>query len=284
MRASADVSATLHDEERGDELGPITATYDYEDELGFLLFQVLRFEPVNGPTQFRQRTGPDQQEWSIAGVRTVLFKLPELIEDIASDRTVFITEGEQDVLTLRDHGVPATTNPMGTGNWRPEFNETFSGADVVIVGDNDESGREHVRNVARQLAPVAKRLRVLDLTTIWPGIKPSDDISDWFERGDGNVEALWIAIEQLPNYSDISAAPTPPDNIGFSDFVALMPSHNYIFKPSRQAWPAASVNARLEPVVGEDGKPMAAAAWLDRNQAVEQMTWAPGEPELIKGD
>ena len=27
---------------------------------------------------------------------------------------------------------------------------------------------------------------------------------------------------------------------------------------------------------------MAASAWLDRNQPVEQMTWAPGEPMLIR--
>ena len=37
--------------------------------------------------------------------------------------------------------------------------------------------------------------------------------------------------------------------------------------------------------VDDKGRPqsLSASAWLDRNSAVEQMTWAPGEPMLIKG-
>jgi hypothetical protein len=60
-----------------------------------------------------------------------------------------------------------------------------------------------------------------------------------------------------------------------------MPMHNYIFAPAREPWPAASVNARVPPVmIGE--KPMPASTWIDRHQPVEQMTWAPGEPMLIR--
>lgn len=64
---------------------------------------------------------------------------------------------------------------------------------------------------------------------------------------------------------------------GLEDFVAYMPSHQYIFKPTREMWPASSVNARVPPVplVGADGGPMldkngkqktmAASAWLPAN-------------------
>jgi hypothetical protein len=74
-----------------------------------------------------------------------------------------------------------------------------------------------------------------------------------------------------------------------------MPSHNYIFAPSREFWPASSVNARIPPVplMDAEGKPVltpkgepetiAASAWLDKNHAVEQMTWCPGLPMLIRG-
>jgi hypothetical protein len=74
------------------------------------------------------------------------------------------------------------------------------------------------------------------------------------------------------------------------DFYAVMPSHSYIYTPTREMWPAASVNARIEPVTvqpvtvfGEDGKTaqVKASAWLDQNRSVEQMTWAPGLPMLI---
>jgi Family of unknown function (DUF5906) len=61
------------------------------------------------------------------------------------------------------------------------------------------------------------------------------------------------------------------------DFVAYMPTHSYIYTPTRAMWPAASVNARVNPIEG-----MKASDWLDRNRPVEQMSWAPGEPMLIQ--
>jgi hypothetical protein len=66
------------------------------------------------------------------------------------------------------------------------------------------------------------------------------------------------------------------------DFNAYMPTHSYIFTPSREMWPASSVNARIPPLLDGNGKPISASAWLDRNSPVEQMTWAPGKPMLIK--
>jgi putative DNA primase/helicase len=178
------------------DLGPIKAIYDYTDEAGERLYQVLRFEPLNAPKTFRQRKGPDQKRWSIRGVRIVPFRLHELIKELAAGRTIFVVEGEKDVITLRQHGIAATCNPMGAGKWRPEFNQTLKGADVVICGDNDEPGREHVMLVAANLHGVARRLRVLDLATFWPEIQASDDITDWFAAG-GTAERLWEMVEQL---------------------------------------------------------------------------------------
>ena len=57
-----------------------------------------------------------------------------------------------------------------------------------------------------------------------------------------------------------------------------MPAHNYIFVPTREPWPASSVNARVPSPVDK----LSAAAWLDRNKPVEQMTWAPGESTIIR--
>src|SRR5262249_15880119 len=71
-------------------------------------------------------------------------------------------------------------------------------------------------------------------------------------------------------------------SLNLGDFLAYMPQHNYIFTPSREPWPAASVSVRVPPVPSPDGKPIKPSEWLDANAAVEQMTWAPGEPMLIK--
>src|SRR5262249_2973072 len=69
--------------------------------------------------------------------------------------------------------------------------------------------------------------------------------------------------------------------VQINDFVAYMPMHNYIFTPTRETWPASSVNARIPPVQ-EGDKTIPASQWLDKNRPVEQMTWCPGEPMLIK--
>jgi hypothetical protein len=85
----------------------------------------------------------------------------------------------------------------------------------------------------------------------------------------------------------------PPEGVALEDFNAYMPLHTYIYSPTREPWPAASVNARIPPIplFEPDGTPILnnkgeqatqkAAAWLDENRPVEQMTWCPGLPMII---
>ncbi len=61
-----------------------------------------------------------------------------------------------------------------------------------------------------------------------------------------------------------------------SDFWAHLPSNTFIFSPTREMWPASSVNA----VLGKIGT-QTASNWLATHRAVHQMTWAPGMPEVI---
>ncbi len=85
----------------------------------------------------------------------------------------------------------------------------------------------------------------------------------------------------------------PDKGITLQDFYSYMPSGTYIFAPSREMWPAKSVNAKIPPIPVFDaaGRPvlkkgeqelMTASAWLDKHRSVEMMTWAPGMPELIQ--
>jgi hypothetical protein len=66
-----------------------------------------------------------------------------------------------------------------------------------------------------------------------------------------------------------------------------------MYLPTGAMWPVETVNARIPPVPLRDstGKPlrneegkiitMKANLWLDRHQAVSQVVWAPGKPQLI---
>lgn len=69
--------------------------------------------------------------------------------------------------------------------------------------------------------------------------------------------------------------------VSLEDFHAYMPQHNYLYVPTRELWPAASVNGRVEwPTVG--GKKARPSDWLDANRPIEQMIWHPAEPMLVR--
>ena len=80
-----------------------------------------------------------------------------------------------------------------------------------------------------------------------------------------------------------------------AEFRAYAPARMCIYMPCKEPWPNASVDTRLpaQPLLDKNGNPVlnakgkvvmiSASKWLEQNQSVEQMTWVPGEPELIQG-
>jgi hypothetical protein len=169
--------------------------YDYSDEHGYLLFQVVRFEPKD----FRQRR-PDGKGgwlWSLGNTRRVLYRLPEIAEAVALERTIFIAEGEKAVEALVRIGIPATCSPGGAGKWRDEYSEHLKGAVVVILPDHDEAGEQHCEAIAKSLKGVASRVRVLRL----PGLSPKGDPFDWIENG-GTADDLWRLVEAVEDWSE----------------------------------------------------------------------------------
>jgi hypothetical protein len=168
--------------------GPAVAVYRYRDEDGRVLFEVCR----TADKEFRQRR-PDPStksgwRWNLAGVRRVLYRLPELRAGIAAGRTVWVVEGEKDVHALEQAGEVATCNPMGAGNrkWRPEYTEMLSGARaVVVVADRDEDGREHAERVWASVAKTVDELRIVE-----PAV--GNDASDHLAAG-GRVDEFTLA-------------------------------------------------------------------------------------------
>jgi hypothetical protein len=170
-------------------------TYDYLDEDGVLLSQVVRHEPKD----FRQRRpdGRDGWIWNLEGVRRVPYHLPDLIA--AAGKLVFISEGEKDCDNVRALGFTATTNMGGAGKWLPEYNQFLRGADVVLLPHNDNAGRDHAERVATSLNKTASRIRVLDIAKTWPECPEKGDISDWIEA-EGTAERLKTLIGDLSDW------------------------------------------------------------------------------------
>jgi len=178
--------------------GEVAVTaYNYVDENGTLLFQVIREQRKEGK-KFYQRQPDGKGGWvnNIKGVKIVPYRLPEVIEAVKQGEIVFIVEGEKDAETLAKWGLVATTNPMGAGKWREDFNHYLKGACVVILPDNDEAGNKHVEKTAKSLHGVAKTVKIVRL----PVLREHEDVTDWKERYDGTKEALLKLAKETEEY------------------------------------------------------------------------------------
>jgi predicted P-loop ATPase len=166
----------------------IEATYDYINDLGNLVFQVVR----QHPKAFKQRRpdGRGGYVWNLKGVVPVLYRLPELLQADPA-RAVLIPEGEKDVDRLRELGFVATCNPGGAGKWSWTYSPALAGRRVVVLPDNDEAGEEHAAQVVAALRGVAASVAVLRL----PGLAPKGDVSDWLDAG-GTAEGLEALVSE----------------------------------------------------------------------------------------
>ncbi len=272
----------------------MVAEYDYRRADGAYAFTIYkgmpkaflqgrRFDGGYGALDLARRDAP-QDFYRFPGLETVmkgagedadmLYRLPELLADMRErpDDVVYICEGEKDTDAGRNRGLIATTNPNGAKAWRTTFTEHFGGRHVAVVMDNDVNGRERGRAITAALLPVAASVVAIEL----PGLAINGDLSDWFDAGHSAADLLAL-VDQ--------ARAEGGRGVRLDDFRAYMPSHNYIYMPTGDFWPSTSVNSRIPPIAvaneaGEERR-IPANQWLDRHRAVEQMTWAPGEPQVV---
>lgn len=175
--------------------GRIVASYDYHDETGKLLFQVVREEPKG----FKQRRpdGKDGWIWKLGDVRRVLYRLPEVIK---AD-SVLIAEGEKDCDTAARLGLVTTCNPHGAGKWKSEYSESLRGKLVTVICDADAPGLAHGRDVARSLMGIAASVKLIEALP-GNGVK---DLADYIHAG-GTRESLLSLISETPELKASDAA------------------------------------------------------------------------------
>ena len=215
-----------------------SASYDYRDAEGRLLFQVRRLTGASGKKTFRQRRADGHGGWvdgrgAMEGVGRVVYRLSEL----RGRSTVYIAEGEKCVEALWAINVPATTNAGGAGKWnRGPFHEgrpyavqlqTAGVRQVVVLPDNDDVGRRHGEDVAHACQAVGLTVKVVQLTDL----SPKGDIVDYLRdhtKADlnGLVKAtpLWGHPETVP-VTSADGATLLDDLTGFvRRYVVLSPT------------------------------------------------------------
>lgn len=174
------------------EDGRYVSTYIYHDETGNPLLKVRR-TPDKQFHQFKFKNG----NWEKGGLERhelVVYRLPEVLG--SNGKTVFIVEGEKDADRLRDLGYTATCNPMGSGKWYAHYSAWFDYKDVIIIPDNDEPGKKHLKMVGDDLI---NRRKIKSLRAIYLyGEKTGFDISDYLE--DHTLYDFETLIKNAPLY------------------------------------------------------------------------------------
>jgi hypothetical protein len=244
----------------------------YKDENGTPYLRVERVERNGGKIYPQSRWNGNGWDKGKPEGPKIPYRLPELVN--APGQPVFICEGEKCADAVAALGWLATSASEGAGKWKPELNKWFEDRVVYIFSDNDRPGIAHADTVAQNLRGVAREVRIVKLG----GLGDGEDVFDWIKREPFPENLLRIAEDASLWEPPTTTEAVETDTVSLDDFYAYMPMHQYIFTPTRDLWPASSVNARIPPI----GK-VPAATWLDQNKPVEQMTWAPGRPMLIEG-
>lgn len=158
------------------------ARYTYHDKSGKPLFQVRKYFPKT----FRFYRTDGNGEWlsGLNGALKVLYNLPEVIKS----SVVYVVEGEKDVETARKLKIVATTNPCGATHWKDEYSEYLKGKSVVIIPDQDESGKKHSLMVAQSLQKHARAIKIVNPPN-------GKDLTEYIEKGGGRATLVKLVKE-----------------------------------------------------------------------------------------
>ena len=215
------------------------------------------------------------------------------------DTPVMLVEGEKAADALLELGLMVVGSVTGASSIPArKALSVLAGRNVVCWPDADDIGRKHMSQIAERLTTMVSSVRIFSPA----GLPKGGDAIEWVAAHDGVDGLVGVLLEAVETEAVAPAElqgalrddVTEDVSVALEDFHAYMPMHSYIFAPCREMWPAASVNSRIPAVplldanqnhvFGDNDRPMKIKAnvWLDQNQPVEQMTWAPGMPMLIR--
>lgn len=169
--------------------------YKYYDENGEYYCSAVRIDIPGEKKTFIARIGNKK---TMCGKKPILYNLHKVKKAIVNEEIILLPEGEKQCDNIEKHfDMTATTNMFGAGKdkWKPEYSDTLTWANVVILPDNDDPGQLHCETICETLPKTAKTLKVLNL----PGLPIGGDISDWIAAG-GTKEQLLKLIEDTPIY------------------------------------------------------------------------------------
>ena len=144
---------------------------------------------------------PDGYVWGREkhGVDPVLYQLPDVLDE---DSAIWLVETEEEVHTLMQNGLVATTHSERTGEWHSSYTDTLSESKrVIILPHNDPGGMVHAQAVAEEIHPTA--VKIVDL----PGRRPGEGITEWL-AGKKTVHDLGNQVRKAPRFNPMGLSDT----------------------------------------------------------------------------
>ena len=168
----------------------------YTDEHDDPIVTVHRIDYADGRPKkvWQEFETPDRKK--PAGFPNAPLHLSQLLAAPAGS-TVYIAEGEPQVLLLESWELTATTNLGGAGKWSGDFGRYFAGQHVIILPDNDEPGGKHGDQVRDSVRPYAASVRTIRLSD-----EPKGDVIDWAAGRQRRDDLLALVVATPPEPLD----------------------------------------------------------------------------------
>jgi len=225
----------------------IVREFNYTEEGGTLLYQVVREDLSNGKKNFQQRRPGENGSWiwNLGNTRRVLYRLPSILQGKQSP--IILHEGEKAVEAAVLAGLPGlhSTTAGGSNASRHTDFGPVKGRDVIICPDNDEPGEHYLHEVAKLvIAAGATSVKVLRL----PGLPQKGDVVEWIQA-EGTPEAFAMLLEQAQPIELASAQSVP------------IVAHGAIYrrasdiqaKPIRWLWKGRIARGKVSMIAGNPG-------------------------------
>lgn len=182
----------------------VDAIYQYLDKNGKLVAEKVRY---TNKTFFWRSKKPDGS-YDYHKPKNVPLYNGTVLEKAEA---VFLVEGEKDVDTLTKYGLPAVSLPNGA-HWENEYVAYFSDKVIIILPDNDDTGRGYAKAALKALKPTNYNTGIMQLNNLWPEIPEKGDVSDYIAaKGEEAVEKLKETLDVVTrNRKPAPAVPAVP--------------------------------------------------------------------------
>jgi 5S rRNA maturation endonuclease (ribonuclease M5) len=187
--------------------------YVYRDDNGEEIFRVNRVDYADGRKDcFQECNGSRTLP---ANVRT-LYNRHLMAKE--PDAYVFLCEGEKTADALVSVGVIATTNPLGSKSWKPEYADLLKNRKVVLMPDADEHGETWRDEVLKSLRGKVEKVQIISMPEKFIREHPEftgHDFADYLKINKDTAEddlMAWLdASDEMPRGIDAKILGRPAD-------------------------------------------------------------------------